>query len=358
MPKTFLFHKTNPQGQAFELDDEMAQRLEAEGWVDSPDKLGDHAPRDPDVRHDVEVQSGKAIPRNTPVNLTTGSGSEIGKTPIFNSGPVSILASDEAKERFGKLWDPDGVPLYGALKNEELGRIVDAMSVDEIKQAIEFAGLGTNDLGPEQWTSMLRGRLAEALRPNIIRGGGETPLNDNPSHVDEAVARAKAQPGETIPPTVSDSRPDLPGNQGGDGSGAGTVEADDMVETYGTLKPVREAEDTENGSNASDPTRSNTGNTDGTTESTTPTPENETRAVDTATPERRDEELEHQPVKGGPITVEELDKLDEHGREDWLTHDDTTKEHLRAILTAKGKTPKARDGKEEMQEAIRLAYAG
>ncbi|MFK5284215.1 hypothetical protein ACI3PL_32015, partial [Lacticaseibacillus paracasei] len=60
---------------------------------------------------------------------------------------------------------------------------------------------------------------------------------------------------------------------------------------------------------------------------------------------------------GGEISAEELGKLDEQGREAWLTHDDTTKEHLRAVLIAKGKTPKARDGKEELQEAIRLAYS-
>ena len=331
VPKTFLFHKTNPQGQAFELDGELAKRLEAEGWVDSPDKLGEHASADPEVRHDVETQSGKAIPRHTPVNLTTGSGSELGKQPI-NTGPVSILASDEAKERFGKLWDPDGVPLYGALSPEELGRVVDAMSVDEIKQAIEFAGLGTNELGPEQWTAMLRARLAEALQP----GWGdekddedEVDLAPNRSTVDEAVARGKAQGEQTIPPTTTDAQPEVAGNQpGGDGTtqdpGGGVIKTEDMVET-GNAKPVE-------------------------------------RAVDTATPEGRQAAADRQanqpePAKGGSLPVETVDAMDEHAREDWLTHDATNKDHLRAILTAKGKTPKARDGKEEMQEAIRLAYA-
>ena len=39
MAMTYLYHKDFPGGKIFDLDDKKLKELEAEGWVDSPEKL-------------------------------------------------------------------------------------------------------------------------------------------------------------------------------------------------------------------------------------------------------------------------------------------------------------------------------
>lgn len=69
-----------------------------------------------------------------------------------------------------------------------------------------------------------------------------------------------------------------------------------------------------------------------------------------------DEEQDLDPAQKDE-TEKSVEGMTEEEREAWLTADTTTKAMMHAVLDERGVTYKARDGREELQEAIRLSFA-
>jgi hypothetical protein len=159
---TILYHSNRPEGQTFDLTAEMATKLEAEGWVDTPAKLPGKA------NGPSSQMPSAAIAREAPVAMSAGDGRALGELPIAAVDGGDILRSSAARGRIGQIMDADydlicNVPGDTFLEDNELQETVEQMSFEELVECI------TRLNGAGDYLAMsaedLRLDLLELIRP-------------------------------------------------------------------------------------------------------------------------------------------------------------------------------------------------
>lgn len=335
---TFLFHKTRPEGQSFPDGADLAH-LDAEGWVDTPAKLSPEHQRATE-RPDVT----QAVARQTPTAIGAGSGRTLGGDPVIVAG-TDILGSAAALDRRAQLWDSDGDPQYLKTSDDDLLRTLDDMSREELVSSLGFLG---ERVQHDEMSMDARMRLASIIRPTangekqgnqvtgsvteVDLGKGDAP----PSNLDEAIASAKREPGEVLPPTPTDPKP---------------FEADKGLSDPGD--PLANAGEKDRGPAANvhsgDPGMP--GEVAGEQSEGEPTP--------TVAGDQSQQGTDADPGTIDPATQQDTGQPATetfpagHGFEDWLMNDDTTSTQLRSKLDEWGVAYKARDGKQELRQLLR-----
>lgn len=156
MPAVWLYHKTNPQGTLYpNLTDVLAASLAAEGWVDTPAKLGPLPPSN------VKVVS---TTQNEPTLPTAGPGRVLATEPI----PAPAWAS--------KLFDQDGDLIEQSI--DQRITIIDDMDRAEAIRQLDALGVTEIDEHPvsDLHTSRLRAEIAVRCHiegVSVSRGGNE-----------------------------------------------------------------------------------------------------------------------------------------------------------------------------------------
>lgn len=180
---TFLFHPDTPRGERFDLTAELAQKLEAEGWVDSPAKL--------------KAQPGKAEPRETPVVVTQGSGRVLSDN----------IVTPPPERRINKLFDQDGDPVHADLSDDDLTSLIDDMGREELVEALTFAG-DWND--QEVASDTLRRMLVNLLRPGLMeaQAGFEVGDPDGAADAGEPQFSTGFETGDSKPSGATATQPE------------------------------------------------------------------------------------------------------------------------------------------------------
>lgn len=179
----YLFHKQRPAGQLYpDLTPELQRTLEAEGWVDSPAKLDPAAGAASSIR---SLEPGALSQDPAPAQASAGR--VLGDlTAEKKPTPYAIFLPDIAG-RMDRLFAPDGTSIADALEDEELARLVDDMSRQELLAAHARLETGIKD-APDLWASPLRASLFQFLRPDAdyeSLGGGLVAMDGNDETEDD-----------------------------------------------------------------------------------------------------------------------------------------------------------------------------
>lgn len=170
------YHRNRPEGQVFDITPEMATKLEREGWVDTPAKLP------PELRNAYK-HKGQPVPQvMPPVAVTTAAGRALSPEPV----PAAVAPKTPADLRMAQLFDADGDRADAALIDEELVRLTDDMSREEVVHSLDLLGRPGAD---SEWTFRLRTDLIDALRP-------DADLDAIFGASDSALAMPTEEPGE------------------------------------------------------------------------------------------------------------------------------------------------------------------
>lgn len=183
----WLYHKQRPAGQLYpDLTPELQRTLEQEGWVDTPTKLDGAAQTASSVQGFVPAPA----PAPAPLAPQVGDGRVLSepKEPPPYSNFLPYIGG-----RLDRLFAPDGTSIADALEDEELARLVDDMSRQELLAVHERLDTGLKD-AEGLWASPIRASLFQFLRPDAdyeSLGGGlvavagdddeEEKVDDDPS---------------------------------------------------------------------------------------------------------------------------------------------------------------------------------
>lgn len=173
----WMYHKQRPSGQLYpDMTPELQRTLEGEGWVDTPAKL------DPAANNASGLTFGKVVTQEPDPRpqATEGRvlGEDLDKKAVLERG-VRFLPYILA--RMDRLFSPDGTSIADALEDEELARLVDDMSRQELLAAHQGLDTGLGD-DPALWASPMRASLFGFLRPDAdyeSLGGGVVMVGDD-----------------------------------------------------------------------------------------------------------------------------------------------------------------------------------
>lgn len=218
---TWLYHKTNPQGVLYP-DDADTTKLAAEGWVDTPAKLGEL----PEVSNRISITPAPA--------------------PVPTAGPGRTLASEPVAPApwASKLFDQDGDLLEASI--DQRITIIDDMGRAETITELEALGITSLDDHPvsDVHTSRLRAELAVNCHiedVSVSRGGEEQTAGDVASGAAELSSELAME---------DDEKPFE--NFAGTGEGeAAADDADDGPVTKAELRAILDSRDIKWGSRAS-----------------------------------------------------------------------------------------------------------
>lgn len=154
----WMYHPLQGKQLFPDLTPAFQRQLEAEGWRDSPEKVG--GPQQADASPPPPPAPAKADIRN------------IGIPEFMGTAPSHpILASNEALARMARIIDRDGDRCDGDLSVEELTSVIDHMGAEELDAVCSHLGLDADITFAPHAATMARARLLNFLRPDAANTG-------------------------------------------------------------------------------------------------------------------------------------------------------------------------------------------